>query len=66
MPFNIAPAHMGLPIVAPGVMPQFIQFRVNGVDLGGPDATVLDFIGDWVECVRGTGLDADKLTVSFA
>lgn len=50
---------------APGQMPQYIQFRFNGVDLGGPDATVVDFVGDGWVIVRGTGVDANKLSVSL-
>lgn len=46
-------------------VPQFIQFRWNGVNLGGPDASVVDFVGGSVVVTRGTGDDADKITVSF-
>lgn len=66
MPFGISPAQPGLPIVAPGVMPQYIQFRYNGEDLGGPDATVVDFVGTGFTLERGTGEDADKLTITIA
>lgn len=50
--------------VAPGQMPQFIQFRYNGVDLGGPDANVVDFVGTSFTVTRGTGDAADTITVS--
>jgi hypothetical protein len=50
--------------VAPGQMPQFIQFRFNGVDLGGPDANVVDFVGTAFVVSRGTGASADTITVS--
>lgn len=46
--------------------PKQIQFRWNGVDLGGPDATVLDFVGDGFTVTRGTGADANKITVELA
>ena len=54
----------GVP-TAPGTMPQYIQFRFNGVDLGGPDATVLDIVGGGATFVRGTGVDADKVTLTL-
>jgi len=64
--FGIAPATQGLPSVAPGDMPQYIQFRYNGVNLGGPDATVLDIVGVGFTFVRGTGVDAGKVTLTIA
>jgi len=51
--------------LAPGVMPQYIQFRFNGVDLGGPDADTVDFVGSGFNVTRGTGANANKITVSF-
>lgn len=62
--FSITPAQPGVPGVAPGTMPQYIQFRYNGVDLGGPDATVVDFVGTGLSVVRGAGVDANKITVT--
>jgi hypothetical protein len=62
--FSITPVEGGVP-VAPGTQPNYIQFRFNGVDLGGPDATVVDFVGDALVVVRGTGPTADVVTVSF-
>jgi len=64
--FSIAPAVQGLPPVAPGDMPQYIQFRFNGVNLGGPDATVLDIVGVGFTFTRGTGVDANKVTLAIA
>ena len=48
--FNISGADdAGRVPVSPGQMPQYIQFRLNGVNVGGPDATVVDFVGaGWV------------------
>jgi len=64
MPFEVTPAPDGggQPEVAPGTMPQYIQFRFNGVDLGGPDATVVDFVGAFVTATRG----GTTVTVTFA
>lgn len=62
--FTIGPVQ-GRVQAAPGQMPQFIQFRLNGVDIGGPDATVVDFVGDFV-LTRGTGDDAGTVFVSLA
>lgn len=64
--FSISVAQSpGQPAVAPGTVPQFIQFRYNGVDLGGPDATVIDFVGDGWTVTRGSGPTADVVTVSL-
>jgi hypothetical protein len=64
--FGIVPATQGMPSVSPGTMPQFIQFRFNGVNLGGPDATVLDIVGVGLSLVRGTGVDAAKVTLTLS
>lgn len=60
-PANAAPA----PPVTPQQFPQFLQIRVNGVDLGGPDVTVLDFVGDGWVVTRGTGDNAGVVTISY-
>ncbi len=49
--------------VTPEDFPDFLQFRFNGVDLGGPDATTVNFVGGAVTVERGTGDDANKITV---
>lgn len=61
--FSLAPAGGAFPPATPQEFPNFIQIRFNGVDLGGPDVTVIDFVGDFVVS-RGTGEDADKITIS--
>lgn len=63
--FSITPTG-GYPPPAPDDFPQQIQFRFNGVDVGGPDATVLDFTGPGVEVTRGTGDDAGVVFVTIA
>lgn len=63
--FGIQAAEQGHVPVAPGQMPQYIQWRYNGVDLGGPDADTVDFVGAGLLVTRGTGADANKITVSF-
>jgi len=52
--FSVTPAGRedGNNPVAPGPNPQFFQIRFNGVDLGGPDATVIDFVGESVTVTR--------------
>ena len=62
--FEITPAPNGggQPEVAPGTMPQYIQFRFNGANLGGPDATVVNFVGAAVVATRAT--DVITVTVS--
>jgi hypothetical protein len=45
--------------------PRYIQFRYNGVDLGGPDADTVDFVGE-ILAVRGTsGGDENTVTVTL-
>jgi hypothetical protein len=56
----------GFPPETPEQFPNYIQFRFNGVDLGGPDATVVDFVGGGFSVARGTGDDADKITVTVS
>lgn len=62
MTFQITPLAAGAP-VTPQEFPKFLQIRFNGVDLGGPDVTVLDFVGDFT-VERGTGEDADTVTIT--
>lgn len=63
--FSITP-FAGFTPPAPDDFPQQIQFRWNGVDLGGPDATVVDFVGAGVTAERGTGDDAGTITVTIS
>lgn len=63
--FSITPVG-DFPPPAPDDFPQQIQFRWNGVDLGGPDATVVDFVGAGVIAERGTGDDAATITVTIS
>lgn len=50
---------------APTGWPRFVQFRCEGVDLGGPDADTVDFVGGIV-AVRGTsGEDENTVTVTL-
>lgn len=62
--FSVSPASSGAP-VTPQEFPKFLQIRFNGVDLGGPDVTVLDFVGDFT-VERGTGDDANTVTITAA
>jgi hypothetical protein len=64
--YQIAPAGPGGNPVAPGEYPRYLQIRVNGVDLGGPDVTVLDFVGTGFTLERGTGDDAGTVTLTIA
>ncbi|MBX3603187.1 MAG: hypothetical protein KF863_21410 [Rubrivivax sp.] len=64
MSFAIRPSG-GFPPQTPREFPNFIQFRFNGVDLGGPDATVVNFAGGLLTVERGEGDDANKITISF-
>lgn len=62
--FSITPSHAAPP-VTPEQFPNFIQFRLNGVDLGGPDVTVIDFVGDGWTVTRGEGDNAHIVYVSY-
>jgi hypothetical protein len=62
--FSISPASSAPP-VTPEQFPNFIQFRLNGVDLGGPDVTVVDFVGAGWVVTRGEGELSHVLTVSW-
>ncbi len=66
--FALTPANPGgFPPVTSLEFPNFIQFRFNGVDLGGPDATVLNVVGgSGITLERGTGADANKVTLTIA
>ncbi len=44
--------------------PNFIQFQFNGEDLGGPDADTVNFVGSGFTVTRGTGDDANTITVT--
>ena len=57
--FGVTPATG--PVKADANFPKQIQFRYNGVDLGGPDATVLDFVGTGFVASRA----ADTVTVAL-
>lgn len=48
----------------PQNFPQQLQIRFNGVDLGGPDFFIIDFVGAF-NVVRGTGVDSGKITVTM-
>lgn len=63
--FQLTPAEPGNTPASPQTFPKQLQFRFNGVDLGGPDATVLDFVGDF-DVTRGTGPTAGVITVALA
>lgn len=65
IPTGFSAQSQGLPPTSPAVMPQFLQIRFNGVDLGGPDADTLDFVGTGFTLIRGTGVDANKITVTL-
>jgi hypothetical protein len=64
MSFGITPSGSGVPATDQG-WPRYIQFRYNGVDLGGPDADTVDFVGE-ILAVRGTsGGDENTVTVTL-
>lgn len=63
MAFGLTPAGAGFPPQAPDEFPNFIQFQQDGVDLGLPNVDTVDFTGS-VSATRGTGENANKLTVS--
>jgi hypothetical protein len=62
MAFGITPAGSGIPATDTG-WPRFIQFQNNGVNLGGPDADTVNFIGDIVATRGASGEDENTVTV---
>lgn len=64
--FSMSPATPGQPAAAPQRFPKQLQIRFNGVNLGGPDATVLDFVGTGFTVSRGTGENINKVTITLA
>lgn len=65
--FGITAASQGLAPTEPERMPQFIQFQWNGVNLGGPDADTVNFVGAGFTVTRGgVGVDDDTVTVELA
>lgn len=66
MAYGITPATAGQPPAEGQRLPQFIQFRINGVDVGGPDVAVVDFVGGSISSAIDEDEDGDKLTLTFA
>lgn len=64
MSFSITSA-AALPPVTPQEFPNYLQIRVNGVDLGGPDVLVLDFVGAGWVITRGEGELANVVTIRW-
>jgi hypothetical protein len=65
MPFEVAPTASNFPPQAPAATAQFIQFQWNGVNLGGPDADTVNFVGTGFTVTRG-GADGNTVTVTLA
>lgn len=59
--FSITPV-TGVPPPNSDEFPEFIQFRQDGEDLGGPDADTLDFVG--LKATRGVGENSNVVTVT--
>jgi hypothetical protein len=65
MPLDVQP-DVGGAEATPGDMLSFIQFQLNGTDLGGPDVDTVNFrtgTGTAGTVTRGTGETANVLTV---
>ncbi len=60
--FTITPVNIEAAVG--GTFPNFIQFQFNGVDLGGPDADTVNFVGSGFTVTRGTGDDENTITVT--
>jgi hypothetical protein len=46
--------------------PNYIQFQWNGVNLGGPDADTINFVGAGFTLVRGgSGVDDNTITITL-
>lgn len=65
MTFAITPSS-GFPTAGTDDFPNFIQFQFNGVNLGGPDADTVNFVGTGFTAVRGgSGVDPNTVTVTL-
>lgn len=63
MTFSITPTS-AFPPAASEDFPNFIQFQFNGVNLGGPDADTINFVGTLVAVSRGSSaVDENTITV---
>lgn len=58
--FSITPV-TDFPAASAEAFPDYIQFQAEGVDLGGPDADTVNFVG--LTVTRGTGENASVVTV---
>lgn len=59
--FSISPI-TNIPPPAAQEFPDFIQFQEDGVNLGGPDADTLNFVG--LKATRGVGENSNVVTVT--
>jgi len=65
MTFGITPAG-GFPVANTEDFPNYIQFQWNGVDLGGPDADTINFVGTGFTIVRGgSAVDDNTITITL-
>ena len=64
MALSITPAGSGIPVTDQG-WPRFIQFQYNGVNLGGPDADTVNFVGDIVATRGNSASGEDTVTVTL-
>jgi len=64
MSFGITPA-AGFPPQASDEFPNYLQWQLDGVNLGAADIDTVDLTGD-LSATRGTGENANKLTIAVA
>ncbi len=43
--------------------PQFLQWQDEGINLGGPDAEIINIVGDAITATRGTGEESNVVTL---
>lgn len=66
MPYGVAPGLAGFPPVGSNDFPTFLQIQWNGVNLGGPDADTINFVGAGFTIVRGgSGVDDNTITITL-
>ena len=49
-----------------GGFPKFIQFQQDGVNLGGPDADTVNFVGNLIATREPSGVDQNTIVVTIA
>jgi hypothetical protein len=64
MTFGVTPV-MGFTPANTEDFPNYIQFQWNGVNLGGPDADTINFVGNFTLSRDGNNNDGPTITITM-